>query len=65
METIKLQPGDFISIPAWDAYGQVIATDLPHYGSDDAQRVLLQEHPEQPASACRWYHLEPGTFELD
>lgn len=60
-----IQVGDFIEIPAWRTEGMVIAIESAHYGSDEARRVLLQEHPDQPDSACRWYHLEPGQYDVN
>ena len=60
--TEQAKVGDFISVPAWDAYGQVIAVEPAWYGSNEARRVSLQERPE---SAGRWYTLEPNDFEIE
>ncbi len=54
-----------VSVPAWKTFGMVIDQRLPVYGSDDAVSVLLQEHPDQTASRCKWYHLEPGEYEVE
>ena len=54
--------GDWISIPAWQTEGMVIATD----NTDDATydnrpfRVLVDAMPDDPSP--RWYRLRPGEF---
>lgn len=60
--TNKIDVGDFISVPAWETHGQVIEIGPAFYGSDNAQRVLLQEQPE---AAGKWYTLEPDEFHLE
>jgi hypothetical protein len=60
MDTLEI--GDFISVPAWKTYGMVIGVDLAWYGSDDARRVLVQEHPDQRTADCKWFQLEPGEY---
>lgn len=60
---ITLQVGDFITIPAWRIRGgQVTEVNEPYIGSDKAQRVAVQEKPEQES---RWYTLEPNEFTLE
>lgn len=59
-QTTTIQVGEFIHVPAWQAQGQVIAVESARYGSDNAQRVLLQETPEDETG--RWYTLEPNEF---
>lgn len=58
----KIKVGEFITIPAWNAAGQVIRTEAPWFGSDDAQRVLLQSSPADEEG--KWYSVDPGQFEL-
>lgn len=38
----------------------VVGHELPHYGSDAAQRVILQKAPD--SAEVRRYHLEPGEY---
>ena len=58
----KVQIGDFITIPAWKIFGMVQEVRPCPVGSEDAIRVLLQEHPEQPARTWKYYNLEPGEY---
>ena len=59
-----IQAGDFISIPAWSIEGQqVIATEKPITGSEQAQRVLVQSSPCDELG--RWYTVEPSEFSLE
>lgn len=60
--TQTIAVGDFISVPTWETFGQVIAVEPAWYGSSDARRVLLQDAPEQ---AGRWYTLEPNEYEFE
>ena len=61
---MKPQIGDFIEIPAWHTFGMVHEVKGAPIGSDDAIRVLVQEHPEQPVHYWRYYNLEPGEYEV-
>ena len=58
----KVEVGDFITIPAWETFGMVREVKPAPTGSPDAIRVLLQEHPDQPARGWRYYTLEPGEY---
>jgi hypothetical protein len=60
----KIRVGDFIEIPAWNTCGMVQAIEPAMLGSENAQRVLVQEFPEQSASDWEYYRLEPGEFEI-
>ena len=60
--TTTLEVGDFITVAAWEATGQVIGIEPAMIGSDDAQRVLLQERPDADG---HWYTLEPGEFTIE
>ncbi len=57
-----LDVGDFIDVPAWSAYGMVLAVEPSLMGSDECRRVLVQEHPDEEGG---YYTLEPGDFVLD
>lgn len=56
---MEIQIGDFINVTAWGVTGQVVDAESAWFGSDNAQRVLVQECPGRDG---RWYHLEPGQF---
>lgn len=62
-ETHELQPGMFISIPAWKTFGCISSTEAPTMGSDDAIIVLLQEDPESDTTIR--YTLEPGQYTIE
>ena len=55
---------EMISVPAWKTFGMVVGQRPATLGSDNCVDVLLQEHPEQSAGTCKWYHLEPNEYEL-
>jgi hypothetical protein len=61
-DAIRLQVGDFITVSAWETFGQVVDVKPAFYGSDHAQRVLPQERPE---AVARWYTLEPDEFTIE
>ena len=52
--------GDFITIPAWNITGCVMAVLAADFGSDEAFTVLLQESPDAPTT--RAYRLEPHEY---
>ena len=54
--------GEFIEVPAWQTFGQVVAAEPASMGSDYATEVTLQEHPEQPARKWPKFRLEPGEY---
>lgn len=56
---IEIRLGDYIEIPAWHTEGQVVALYMPLRGSDKAQHILLQSHPEGKTTH---YHLEPDEY---
>ena len=68
MKTATSQPplkgGEFIEIPAWQAFGLVHTVTTPIYGSDEAVQVLLQEHPDQAVATFRSFRLEPGEYTI-
>jgi hypothetical protein len=52
--------GEFISIPAWQTEGMVIATRPAMLGSDASIEVLVEVKPDDPRP--RWYRLEPAEY---
>ena len=59
----QVQIGDFIEIPAWKTFGMVQAIGKPpEFSPEGTIRVLLQERPDQPARAWKYYNLEPGEY---
>ena len=56
-----LEVGDFVTVPAWKTFGQVIDTRPAMLGSDAAQDVLIETKPDDPNP--RWYRLEPNEYE--
>jgi hypothetical protein len=64
-KTTKPEIGNFIEIPAWKTFGMVIGIEPAWHGSDDAIRVLIQEHPEQRTADCIYFHLEPGEYTIE
>ena len=59
---MKIEIGDFITIPAWAVTGQVIAIEDAYMGTEASQRVLVQD---KPGARGQWYHLEPSEFTFD
>lgn len=56
--------GEMIEVPAWQTCGMVMATAAALTGTEGSIRVLLQDHPDQPAHNWRYYTLAPGEFEI-
>ncbi len=52
--------GDFITIPSWETFGQVVDTRPATIGTPDAIEVLVESKPDDPAP--RWYRLEPSEY---
>ena len=62
MTDTALLIGEFITIPAWQTSGQVIATRPAMIGSEQAVEVLIETKPNDPSP--RWYRLEPTEYEV-
>ena len=58
----SIKVGDFIEIPAWQAFGCVQSISAAMFGSGDAREVLVQEHPDDERDKWNNYRLEPGEF---
>lgn len=54
---------DFITVPAWNVTGQIIATRPAMNGTEDAIEVLLETRPDDPRP--RWFRLEPTEYTID
>ncbi len=52
--------GDFITIPAWETFGQVVDIRPATMGTPEAIEVLVEHKPDDPDP--RWYRLEPGAY---
>ena len=59
-KTSEIQIGDFLEIPAWNAFGMVTEIEPGWYGDDSAVRVKLDLDPDGTLS--HWYQIEDGQF---
>lgn len=58
---MDIEIGDFLSIPAWNTIGRVVAIEDSRIGSDDSVTVTMETDPDGEHTSR--FRLEPGEYE--